>query len=184
MKKILYSIFIALIFTICIVAKPTTVKAQTYMGGCTSIGQCINNRQCVQDGNGIVYPNGTACGSAQLGKVQPPDAIRKFGLLTAIQTGQARGNGLILFISSLINLFVIICGMWSMFNFLFAGYTLISSQSDAKAMSTVRESLTMTAIGIAIIAGSYMLAGLIGLIFFGDASFLITPKITGAIDLK
>jgi len=180
MKKILLilAVFISLLFL------PTQVLAQRTENGCTAVGQCVLNKRCIlqpvpgaPSGTTVLTPQGADCGAAQLGGVALPNYV-------SFYPGSNGSTGLITFISRLINLFVIICGMWSMFNFLFAGYTLISSQSDAKAMSTIRESLTMTAIGIAIIAGSYMLAGLIGLIFFGDASFLITPKITGAIDLN
>lgn len=183
MKKIvlLATTTLLLVLGFFITAQPA--QAQTMLGGCTSVGQCINNKRCVADSNGIVYPNGADCGSAQLGEVQLPESIRRYNILGSMRSGEARGTGLMIFISSLINLFIIICGIWTLFNFLYAGFIMISSQSDAKAMSTVRESLTMTAIGLAIIAGSYILAGLIGLIFFGDASFILDPKITGALDL-
>jgi magnesium-transporting ATPase (P-type) len=131
-----------------------------------------------------VYPNGGDCGSAQLGEVKPPAAITQLNLLANNQNNSNSASGLMLFISRLINFFVIICGLWTLFNFLYAGFVLITGQSDAKAMATVKESLTMTAIGLAIIASAYLIAGVIGLIFFGDASFILNPKITGAIDLK
>jgi uncharacterized membrane-anchored protein len=51
--------------------------------------------------------------------------------------------------------------------------------SDAGVTEKVKEKITMTVIGLAIIAGSYILAGLIGLVMFGDASFIISPKLQG-----
>ncbi len=178
MKKILILtlLFIGISFVtpkIVLAACPTGVSCQN---GCEYQGQCVNNKKCelVQD---VLYSGPIDCGSAQLGSVQPPGFISAYN-------NQAQGNGLITFISRLVNFFVIICGMWTMYNFLYAGYVFISAQSDSKAMSTVRESITMTAIGLAIIAGAYLLAGLIGLIFFHDATFILNPKVTGAIDLK
>lgn len=159
------------------------VSAQQTEGGCTSVGQCVGNKRCISKpvpgapaGTTVITPQGGSCGSSQVGGIKPPPSISKIN-------GSIGGqNGLIVFLSRLINLFVIICGIWTMFNFLYAGYQLISSQSDTKAQSEIKDSLTMTAIGLAIIAGAYIIAGLIGLIFFGDAGFILNPQLTSALD--
>jgi len=181
MKKI----FLGILLFMTVLFMPQAVHAQQKEGGSNTAGQCVNNKRCVlrpvpgaPAGTTVLTPQGGDCGSAQLGSVQLPSSIQYY-------PGSAGGvNGFMFFLSRLINFFVIICGIWTLFNFLFAGYTFISAQSDAKAMTSVRESLTMTAIGLAIIAGAYIIAGLIGLIFFGDASFILSPQITGALDLK
>ena len=42
----------------------------------------------------------------------------------------------------------------------------------------------MTAIGLAIIVGAYTLAAIIGLIFFGDATFILSPELYSALDMQ
>lgn len=178
MKKILF-VLIFVLFTSFIL--PDNAQAACPVGvtcnnGCESVGQCVNNRRC-ELVDGVLYAGPIDCGSAQLGGVRPPGYI-------AAYNNQAGNNGLLLFLSRLINLFVIICGIWTMFNFLYSGFIFITYGSDSKAMSEVKDKLTMTGIGLAIIASAYLIAGLIGLIFFGDASFILNPKITGATDLQ
>jgi hypothetical protein len=180
MKQFILSIVVALSVLFFV---PTVAQAQscpsnrTCSGGCTAVGQCVGNKRCVSV-QGVIYPGTVDCGSAQLGGVKPPPAITSFNF----QTGSASGNGIILFLSRLINLFVIVCGIWTMFNFLYSGYILISSQSDTKNQSEIKDKLTMTAIGLAIIAGAYIIAGLIGLIFFGDAGYILNPQLVSALD--
>lgn len=181
MKKVLLAFIIFNLSFSAFFTVPQVVKAQTYMGGCTTIGQCINNKKCVKDGNNIVYPNGGACGSSQIGGVAEPEAVRRLNLLSSVQGNDPNGIGIVLFLSKLINLFVIVCGIWTLFNFLYSGYVLITSMGDVKAQSEVKDRVTMTAIGLAIIAGAYIIAGLIGLIFFGDATFILNPKLTSAL---
>lgn len=178
MKKLLIiiSLLITVSFSLPSKALAACPAGKTCSGGCEQAGQCVNNKRCelVQD---TIYPGPIDCGSAQLGAVQPPKFI-------AAYNNAAKGVGLLVFISRLINLFVIICGVWTMFNFLHSGFIFVSYGSDSKAMSEVKDKLTMTAVGLAIIAGAYLLAGLVGLIFFGDATFILDPKITSATDLK
>ncbi len=184
MKKYLLSI---ILLTTIFFSLPREVMAAcdpnyNCTGGCERLLQCVNNKRCVLDNDGnTIQPTGGACGSAQFGTVTPPRAITISNWVST--GGSSQGIGLIIFLSRLINLFVIICGIWTMFNFLYCGYLLITAQSDTKAQQEIREKLTMTVIGITIIAGAYILAGLIGLIFFGDAGYILNPTITGAVDL-
>lgn len=181
MKKIASFLLLVFITTTLFFKAASIVHAQNYLGGCTAVSQCINNKRCIEDGNGIVYPNGPECGSAQLGGVKPPASINRFNLWSSVQGNDPKAIGLLSFVSLLLRLFAIVCGIWTMFNFLMSGYTLISSQYDTKAQTEVKDKLTMTVIGLVIIVGAYTMAGLFGLIFFGDASAIINPKLQGAL---
>lgn len=172
------AVFILFVFTLQTTYAQSCPTNFTCSGGCTSAGQCVGNKRCVSV-RGAIYPGSEDCGSAQLGGVTPPAAITSYNWNV---TGGAKGIGIIVFLSRLIRLFTIVCGVWTMFNFLHSGYLLISYQSDTKAMQEVKDKLTMTAIGLAIIAGAYLTAGLVGLIFFGDASYILNPKLTSALD--
>lgn len=149
-------------------------------GGCTQPGQCSNNKTCVIDyDKEELAPTGGDCGSSQIGGVTPPGKIATYNALAGGTS--TSGIGILMFASKLINLFAIICGIWSMFNFLYAGYTYIINQYDTKAQQEIKDRLTMTVIGLVIIVSAYMAAGLVGLIFFGDATFILQPKLQGAI---
>lgn len=180
MNRVHTSLFISIFFLLAL-AMPTRVSAQSMTGGCTAESQCINNRLCVRktysgmpSGTYVIAPEGPGCGSSQIGGITPPNSIITFNRYGA-------QIGLVAFLSKLLNFFALICGIWTLFNFLVSGWLLVTGQSDTKAQSQVKEKLTMTAIGLVIIASSYIAAGLIGLIFFGDVMFILTPQLQSAL---
>lgn len=84
---------------------------------------------------------------------------------------------ILFFASKIIDIIAIIAGIWAFLNIVVAGYTYITSQGNAAANEKVRNLLTQSAIGILIIVLAYTAGGLLGLIFFGDASFILEPTI-------
>lgn len=152
---------------------------------CTSPGQCINNYKCIEksqidQGGKIIVTIGRSsepnCNSSVVGAVKPPIGISEFDNRSgADSSGQQ--IGIIFFASNLLRLFATIAGIWAMFNIGMAGYMYITAMSDAGVTEKVKDKITMTVIGLAIIAGSYIIAGLIGLVMFGDATFIISPKL-------
>ncbi|MBP7774943.1 hypothetical protein KA078_04085 [Candidatus Woesebacteria bacterium] len=168
------------IFFFCSVAG---VRAVEYSGGCTEIGQCVNNKLCIVTNRGegatTVGPVGASCGSGQLGKVRLPPGYTQY---VTYENGDYTDNGLVKFASRIMRVFIIICGIWTLFNFLMAGWTYISGMENPKAQQEVKDKLTMTVIGLVILTTSFTLAGLFGLIFFKDATFILSPVIKGAVD--
>lgn len=108
------------------------------------------------------------------GEVAPPAGVGRFD--TAAGGGEA--IGLLLFISSGIRIFTIVAGLFVMLNFFLAGFEYITA-GDSKAHQKVRERLTTSVIGLVIIVSAYTVIGLVGLIFFGSATYIINPVITG-----
>ncbi len=83
------------------------------------------------------------------------------------------------FISMLIRLTTIIAGVWALLNFILAGWAYLGSGGNAQAHTQARDRTTMTVLGLLLMVSVYTIAGVIGLIFFGDASFILNPTITG-----
>lgn len=195
MKKLIFSsiLFLFLLF----ISAGVDVQAADsykYTGGCTEeigLGGCFENRKCVittgkrDDNNNIEFTvapsTETNCNSSDIGAVTPPTGVKNFDLRAQVGNGNSGGQniGIIAFASNLLQLFAIIAGIWAMFNFFMAGYMYITAMSDAGVTEKVKDKITMTVIGLAIIAGSYIIAGLIGLVMFGDATFIINPKLYG-----
>lgn len=84
---------------------------------------------------------------------------------------------LIFFLSNMINLFTIGAGIYVVFNVILAAFHFINSSGDASAYEKSRVQITQSVIGLLIIVMAYTLTGLVGLIFFGDASIFLDPKI-------
>ena len=115
------------------------------------------------------------CGAYMVGRVAPPAGVAERNFFD-MNTNSA-GIGILSFFSTLLRLFTIIAGIAVFLNFLYAGYTFISKAGDSKAFSEVQERLTFSVIGIVIIVAIYIIAAIIGLIFFGDAGFILQPNI-------
>lgn len=180
MKNIFFLYTITLAIDLYFVLSPNQVLAQA---GCTAEGQCINNWTCHHpDGSppGYFVP-GEPCGSSQVGSVKMPDGIFDY-TIDARKSGGTTNIGIIPFLSNLVQVFVIVAGIIAMFNFALAGYIFITSGSDPAAVGKVREKLTWTVIGLVFIVASYIAAGLIGLLFFDDASFILQPKLFSVLD--
>jgi len=117
----------------------------------------------------------------------PIDDSNIFGTIEAPQgvsqlnDDSESGIGLILFISNLIKIVSVVAGVWTMFNFIFAGFTYVTQSGKSGEIEKIGQNLTNSVIGLGIIVGSYTIAAIIGLIIFGDASFIINPSIPTAI---
>jgi hypothetical protein len=109
------------------------------------------------------------------GNIDAPPGVDKFNQQSA------SGIGLILFFSNLIKLISVIAGVWTMFNFIFAGFTYITKANDSGAIEKIGDKLSLSVVGLAIIIASYTIAAVIGLILFGDAGFIINPQIPSPI---
>lgn len=105
------------------------------------------------------------------GKVSPPPGVASY------DTQAGGGIGLIAFVSTLLQIATVLLGLWVFMQFFFAGYEYVTSSGDTGAHNKVKDRLTMSITGLVIIVGSYSIAALLGLIFFGDATFIINPKL-------
>lgn len=110
-------------------------------------------------------------GITAFGTIDKPPGVDRFG---------AGGeNGILIFISNLLQLATVIAGLWVLLNFILAGFEYISSQGDSGAHAKVREKITNSIIGLVIITISYTLVAVVGLILFGDAAYFLNPTLIG-----
>lgn len=175
---VLSSLFLLLSSVNVVFSQSTCPPNFTCHGGCTYAGQCVNNSLCAIGGYGgarYIAPSTRECGSFVVGGVGAPLGLARYNTVAEMQGG---GIGALLFFSTLLRLFTAIAGLAVFANFLYAAYVFISKAGDSKAFSEVQERLTFSIIGIVIIVAVYMIAAIIGLIFFGDASFILQPDIT------
>lgn len=147
---------------------------------CSYLDQCVENFRCKCLGTctgTIIWTKGDPCGSAVIGGIRPPNGVSDYNLI-AMLGGSGDNIGIFAFISVGLRLFTILCGLFMFFNFLWAGYSLITRAGDNKAYTDVRERLSFAMIGLVVVVAAYMLAAMIGLIFFGDATFILQPDIS------
>lgn len=106
-----------------------------------------------------------------IGEIIPPESVDTFN-------NQSGGEiGILFFLSRVVQFFIVIAGIVSLFNFITAGAIFITSAGDTSAYGKVKDKLVYGVIGMVVIASAYTLVGLIGLVFFGDASAILNPEL-------
>lgn len=111
----------------------------------------------------------------------PIDAPAGVAELNADERAGESGIGLLIFVSNMIKLASVVAGVWVMFNFVTAGFTYITAGDDSGAISKIGTKLSLSVSGLLLIVAAYTIAGIIGLIVFGDPTYIINPDIPTAI---
>lgn len=104
---------------------------------------------------------------AQWGEVNPPPGVEKY----AMGTGQL--PGLPQFISNIVKLLIVGAGIYAVFNLITAGYTFMSAGGDPKKIESAWAKIWQTLLGLAVAAGSFVLAAIFGKLIFGDYNALL-----------
>ncbi len=112
--------------------------------------------------------------SLGIGTIKAPPGTAE---ISAAAQAKGQNIALIYFISNMITLFSVVMGIWVLFNGVLAGYYLLSSSGDASGFEKARTQITQSTIGLLLIVLAYTFTGLVGFIFFGDASIFLDPKI-------
>ena len=105
-----------------------------------------------------------------LGQIKPPQALSGYGSDPA----QAIGG----LIERIVQLLIIGAGIYALFNFILAGYDFLSAGDDAKKVAGAWAKIWQTVLGLAIAAGSFVLAAIFGQLIFNDPTFILHPRIT------
>jgi hypothetical protein len=104
-----------------------------------------------------------------VGTVSPPGHLR--GFLTVEQGGIGQ------LLQVFFNLIIIGGGIYALFNFLLAGYAFMSAGDDPQKVSGAWKKIYQTIIGLVFLVGAFVIAALIGKIFYGSTDALIKPSI-------
>lgn len=105
------------------------------------------------------------------GTIAPPPGVSQYGDVTS--------EGLIKFANNLLKLFIVGGGLFTFVNFLMAGFGFISGAGDPKKIEQSVNKIWQSAVGLVIMAGSFVAAAIIGWVVFGDATAILSPKIYG-----
>jgi hypothetical protein len=102
-----------------------------------------------------------------------------FDVLAPGKYTDTSGGGLIIILSNLSKLFIVVAGLYTLMNFILAGFGFMGAGGDPKTMQHAQEKIYRSIMGLVVIAGSYLLAGIVGFVLFGGANWdiLIRPVI-------
>lgn len=179
MKKFLLLFSFFSLFFLGSLLTPTSAQAIICPDGvdrpCCHSGQCINNQSCLCVSSNICFLPPTPCGSAVVGEVTPPQGIAEYN-------DEAGGEiGLFKFASRIINLASVVGGIIVMWNFVSAGFTYVTSAGNVSAHEKVRDKLTWGLVGLAIIASFYLVAAVVGVLFYGNSAAVLNPALGTAL---
>jgi len=75
---------------------------------------------------------------------------------------------------------VTVAGIYAFFNIIIAGYGFLGAGGDAKKIQQAWDKIWQSALGLVIVAGSFVLAAILGWLIFKDPTAILKPKIYGA----
>ncbi len=110
------------------------------------------------------------------GKITPPPGVSDY---ISIDTSGGKVLGLVSFLTTIVRLLIVGAGLFTLFNIILAGYAFLSAGDDSKAIANAWAKIWQSVLGLAIAAGSLVLAAIIGWLVFHDARALISPTIYG-----
>ena len=99
------------------------------------------------------------------GTVNPPPGVSTFS------GGQI--EGLRTFVSILINSMIVIAGVYAFINFIIAGYSFLSAGGKPDKIANAWSKIWQSMLGLLITAGSFVLAGVLGRLLFGQWDALL-----------
>lgn len=102
------------------------------------------------------------------GTVKAPDAVNNFGDVQ---------GGLGAFLNRILLVMIVGAGIYSLFNFVMAGYSFLSAGDDPKKVEAAWAKIWQTALGLAVAAGAFVLAAIFGMLIFGRADAILNPTI-------
>ena len=106
--------------------------------------------------------------ASAFGKIQKPDYLVKY---------KDEPESLFLFLNIIIKIMIMGAGLFTLFNLIMAGYGFIAAGGNSEAVEKAWAKIWQSLIGIVIVAGSFIIAGVIGQVIFGQPGALITPKL-------
>ena len=80
------------------------------------------------------------------------------------------------FLSAIIRFYIIIAGLFTLWQFLSGGIGFITSNGDKTKISESTNKITMSLVGLVIIAASFVIIAIASQLLFGDFRAILIPK--------
>lgn len=80
------------------------------------------------------------------------------------------------FVTTIVRFFIIVAGLFTLWQFLIGGFTYITSGGDKGKVQEAGNKITMSLIGLVVIAASFVIIAIISQLLFGDFTAILIPK--------
>ncbi len=82
------------------------------------------------------------------------------------------------FVSGIVRFFMVVAGIFTLWQFLSGGFQFISSGGDKNKISEATQKITMSIIGLVVMTASFIIIAIISMLLFGNAMEILSPSIT------
>ncbi len=112
------------------------------------------------------------------GNITPPDVFKpeKYGSF------DTPGKGIVFFANNILKLLIVGAGIYAFLNIIIAGYEFLGAGGDAKKVEAAWKRIWQSLLGLAFVAGSFVLAAIFGWLIFKDPAAILNPTIYGPTD--
>jgi len=87
--------------------------------------------------------------------------------------------GLLVILNNVLRLIFLVAGIFALFQLIFAGFGFMNAGGEPKKIGEAWGKIWQTLLGLVIIVGSFVLAAIIGALFFGNPMAILQPTIYG-----
>ncbi len=109
-----------------------------------------------------------------IGCISPPPGINPLPQ----EGGTLQFTPLVALLNIGFKLLFIVAGLYAFLNLVTAGFAFIGSGGDAKAVQAAWNKILQTFIGIIFLVASFLIAGILGQLLFGDPVYFLNPTLT------
>jgi len=81
------------------------------------------------------------------------------------------------FLSTIVRFFIIVAGLFALTQFLLGGFSYITAGGDKGKISEATQKITMSIVGLAVIAASFVIIAILSQLLFGDFTAILVPKL-------
>lgn len=106
------------------------------------------------------------------GTVNAPPGVNAF-------PGGGSVTGIPVFLNIIFQTLILGAGVYALFSFILAGYSFISAGGDSKQVASAWAKIWQSVLGLAVAAGSFVIAGIVGQLLFGDYGAIINFRLFG-----
>lgn len=82
------------------------------------------------------------------------------------------------FVSGIIRFFMVVAGIFTLWQFLSGGFQFISSGGDKGKIAEAQQKINMSLIGLVTMTASFIIISIVSLVLFGNFTYILNPVIT------
>lgn len=105
------------------------------------------------------------------GQINIPEPLKNFA------GGSVSAGAIGVFLNLILRILIVAAGIYALINLVLAGYAFMAAGDDPKKAAGAWAKIWRTLIGLAFVAGAFVLAAIFGWLIFGDPNAILSPSL-------